>query len=189
MVVPGELWIQLKLLSYEMIAHSKFYSMMYYHIQNTYSSLITHFSDHSLKFQKFSSVLNFSNFTAMTLFFFSRSRYQRCFWAHRHDLPLNWCTIYQQFRKTALVQFRRQFNFGNSPLHDEEMAFSWKKMLKLWFELVSNVYPWPILPSSGSNLVSTKWALGNSQKKSPKLTVLKYWNKKLFLLKYFAGDH
>ncbi len=26
-------------------------------------------------------------------------------------------------------------------------------------------------------------------KKSPKLTVLKYWNKKLFLLKYFAGDH
>ncbi len=25
-------------------------------------------------------------------------------------------------------------------------------------------------------------------KKSPKFTVLKYWNKKLFLLKYFAGD-
>ncbi len=26
-------------------------------------------------------------------------------------------------------------------------------------------------------------------KKSLKLTVWKYWNKKLFLLKYFAGDH
>ncbi len=43
-----------------------------------------------------------------------------------------------------------------------------------------------VLFSIDHHVNSSAWVI---LKKSPKLTVLKYWNKKLFLLKYFAGDH
>ncbi len=119
MVVNRELWIQLEVLSYETITRLELHSMMYYNIQYAYSSLITHSSNHSLKFQKFSSILNFSNFTTIMLFFFPVLIITGVFGLMN--------MTYLKISTSSTSSFEKQHwsNFSNSPLFQHHLVVLW----------------------------------------------------------------
>ncbi len=87
----------------------------------SYSVYLLFFDD--LSFQPLTEIpeilVNFElfQFHGYHVTFFSHSQYHCCFWAHRHDTPQNWRTIYRQFREAVLIQFRYWSDFRNSPLY------------------------------------------------------------------------